>query len=207
VERWVKKTIILLLIFLILLSSFSFTAQSGIKIWPGKLYIEMNKWFDEEKEIRHPIHITNPYSHGVNVTTRIENPSSKSITERFTPLPNISWVRTDPERVYLPPKTSKDVEVVINIPLDQQLYYNEKWETGAVIKSDIPLGSGDSMNFELEISVKLYIITPKGEVEESQYFYILLFFIFSIIIFYIAILFIRKKKENLKSFYYFKNKK
>lgn len=204
-----NKTIVLILISLILFTSFSYTVQSGIKIWPGKLYVEMNKWYDEEKEIRHPIQITNPYSHGVNVTSKIENPNLKVITDRFSPLPDISWVSTFPEELYIPPKSSENIEIIINIPVDQHEYhYNEKWETRVIINSDIPIGpEGGGMNFELEIAVKLYIITPKSKVEESQYFYIILFFIISIIIVFIANSYIKKKKENLKSIYYFKNKK
>lgn len=203
-----KKTIVLILISLILFTSFSLTAQGGIKIWPGKLTVELNKWLDEEKEIRHPIHITNPYSYGVNVTSKIHNPALKVITDRYSPIPDISWLTTTPDKLYIPPKTSKDIEVLINIPKDQQeLYYNEKWETWVVITSDIPIGSGGGMNFELELAVKLYIITPKSEQGDSQYIFILLFFIFSIIIAYIATSYIKKKKENMKSIYYFKNKK
>ena len=204
-----KKIIVLLLIFLILFTSFSLTVQAGIKIWPGKLYVEMNKWLDEEKEIKHPIQIINPYSYGVNVTSKIENPGLKVIAERFIPIPDISWVTTIPERLYIAPKTSENIEVIINIPVDQQeLHYNEKWETRVVINSDIPIGPKDGgMNVELEIAVKLYIITPKSEAEESQYFYIILFFIFLVIIVYMISSYIKKKKQNLSSIYYFKNKK
>jgi len=204
----VRKTIVLILISLIFFTSFSLTAQGGIKIWPGKLSVELNKWFDEETEIRHPIQITNPYSNGVNITTRIENPNLKVITERYSPIPDISWVQTDPVYLYIPPKTSKNVEVVINIPIDQQeMYYNEKWETRVVITSDIPLSSGGGMNFQVELSVKLYIITPKGEQGDFLYIFILLFFIISIIAIYIVNSYIKKKRDSLKSIYYFKNKK
>jgi hypothetical protein len=208
VERWVKKTIVLLLIFLILFTSFSLSVQGGLKIWPGKLRVEMNKWFDEEEEIKYPIQVTNPYNHGVNVTSIIENPSKKVITETFSPIPDTSWIRTVPERIYISPKSSSDIEIIINIPKDQQkVHYNEKWETGVVINSDIPIGpGGEGMNFELEIAVKLFIITPKSETEEFQYYYIFIFI--SLIVFvYIIISYLRKKKENLKSVYYFKNKK
>jgi len=204
----VKKTIVLLLIFLILINSFSLTAQAGIKIWPGKIRIEMNKWFDDEKEIKQPIQITNPYSNGVNVTSKIENPSLKVITERFSPLPDTSWIKTYPEKLYIPPKTSDNIYIILNIPENQQeLYYSEKWETGIVISSDIPLGpSGGSMNFELEIAVKLFIITPKSEKEGFQYYYFF-FFIFLVFIVLMISSYIRKKKKNLSSIYYFKNKK
>ncbi|KYK21622.1 hypothetical protein AYK24_08815 [Thermoplasmatales archaeon SG8-52-4] len=203
-----KKTIVFILISLILLTSFSLTAYGGIKIWPGKLSVELNKWFDEEKEIRHPIQITNPFSNGVNITTRVENPNLKVITERYSLIPDLSWVHTEPENLYIPPKSSKEVEVVINIPIDQQeMYYNEKWETRVVITSDIPLSSGGGMNFQVELAVKLYIITPKSKQGDYPYIFILLFFIFSIIIVYLTTSYIKKKKDNLKSIYYFKNKK
>jgi hypothetical protein len=204
----VNKTIVLLLIILVLFTSFSLTAQAGIKIWPGKIRVEMNKWFDEEKEITQPIHITNPYSQGVNVTSRIENPSLKSITDSYSPIPDISWIITSPEELYIPPKLSDKIEITINIPEDQQeFYYSEKWETGIVISSDVPLGSeGGGMNFELEIAIKLFIITPDSKEEGFQYFYI---FIFIFLIFLVLTIssYIKKKKEKLSSIYYFKNKK
>ena len=203
-----KKTIVLILIFLILFTSFSFTAQAGIKIWPGKIRIEMNKWFDDEKEITQPIQITNPYSHGVNVTSKVENPSLKAITERYSPIPDTSWIKASPENLYIPPKSSDNFFIILNIPEDQQeLYYNEKWETGVVISSDIPLGpSGGGMNFELEIAVKLFIITPKSKTEGFQYYYFF-FFIFLVFIVLMISSYIKKKKEKLSSIYYFKNKK
>ncbi len=208
VERWVNKTIVLFLIFLLLITSFSLTAQGGIKIWPGKINVEINEWYEEGEEIKALIYITNPYSYGVNVTSKIENPGPKVITKRYSPIPDISWVTIFPERFYLSPKTTRELEVSINISEDQQeLNYNKRWETGVVISSNIPLGSASGMNFELEIAVKLYIITPDGEVEKSQYFYILLFFIFLSIIIYISSSFVKKKKEKLRTLYYFKNKK
>jgi len=204
----VKKTIVLLLIFLILFTSFSLTAQAGIKIWPGKIRIEMNKWLDNEKEIKQPIQITNPYSHGVNVTSKVENPNLKAITERFSPLPDTSWIKISPEKLYIPSKSSDNIYIILNIPEDQQeLYYSKKWETGVVISSDIPLGpSGGGMNFELEIAVKLFIITPESEEEGFHYYYI---FIFTFLIFIVLTIsfYIKRKKENLSSIYYFKNKK
>ena len=203
-----KKTIVLLLIILVLFSSFSLKAQAGIKIWPGKIRVEMNKWFDDEKEIKQPIQITNPYSHGVNVTSRIENPSLKAITESFSPVPDISWITTSTDRLYIPPKSSDNFEIIINIPEDQQeLYYNEKWETNVVISSDIPIGpEGGGMNFKLEIAVKLLIITPESKEEGFQYFYIFIF-IFLIFIVLTISSYIKKKKQKLSSIYYFKNKK
>ena len=90
-----KKTIVLLLIILFLFTTFSITAQAGIKIWPGKVRVEMNKWFDNEEAIKQPIQITNPYTYGVNVTSRVENPSEKSITDSFSPIPETSWISSD----------------------------------------------------------------------------------------------------------------
>ncbi|KYK21397.1 hypothetical protein AYK21_04845 [Thermoplasmatales archaeon SG8-52-2] len=203
-----KKTIVLLLIILVLFIFFSLTAQAGLKIWPGKIRVEMNKWFDEEKIITQPIQISNPYSYGVNVSSRVENPNIKSITDSFSPIPDTFFIRTSPEELYIPPKSSENIEIIINIPENQhEFYYGEKWETGIVISSDIPLGpNGGSMNFELEIAVKLFIITPKSETEGFQYYYIFIF-IFLIILVITISSYIRKKKENLKSVYYFKNKK
>ncbi|UCF49168.1 MAG: hypothetical protein JSU91_05310 [Thermoplasmatales archaeon] len=203
-----KKTIVLVLIFLILFTSYSSRVEAGLKIWPGKLTVEMNKWLDEEKEIKHPIQIINPYSHGVNVSSKIENPTTKLISEKFSPLPDTSWILTNPDILYIPPKSEGYIEVIFNIPEDQQdMYYNEKWQTGVVISSDIPIGPiGGSMNFELEIAIKLYIITPKSELEEFQYYYIILL-IFLIIILLIVASFVKKKKKNLRLMYYFRKKK
>jgi len=204
----VKKTIVLLLIFLTLASSFSILAQAGIKIWPGKLTIEMNKWFDEDEKITHPIQIINPYSYAVNVTSVIENPAPKVITKGFSPFPDTSWITTNPDRLYIPPKSSDEIEIIISIPdYKKELFYNEKWETGVIINSDIPIGPGGSgMNFELEIAVKLYIVTPKSKTEEFQYYYIFIF-LFLITIIYFVISYLKRKKESTSSIYYFKNKK
>ncbi len=203
-----NKTIVLFLIFLLLITSFSLTAQGGIKIWPGKINVEINEWYEEGQEIKTLIYITNPYSYGVNVTSKIVNPELKVITKRYSPIPDISWVNTIPEQFYLAPETTRELEVVINIPEDQQeLSFNKRWETGVIISSDIPLGSSSGMNFQLELAVKLYIITPDSDVEKSQYFYILLFLIFLSIIIYISSSYVKKKKEKLRTLYYFKNKK
>jgi hypothetical protein len=204
----VKKTIVLLLIILILITTFSISAQAGLKIWPGKIRVEMKKWFNEDEEIKQPIQITNPYTQGVNVSTRIDNPGLSVITDSFTPIPDTNWISTSPETIYIPPKSSENIDIIINIPEDQQeLYLNEKWETGVVISSDLPLGpEGGGLNFELEIAVKLLIVTPKSSEEGFQYFYIFIF-ISLIIIALTLSSYIKKKKEKLSSIYYFKNKK
>jgi hypothetical protein len=194
----VKKLTILFMAFLVLFSSFS-VVEGGIEIWPGKLTITMNEWYDKWVETKYnKIQVTNPYSYGINISVKLNYPGAQVISDGYSYIPDLSWIRVEPETIYLPPKSSNTFEVIIEVPKDEQLkYFNEKWETWAVFTSNLYPGRQGGMNFQVELAVKLFINTPKSESAGSQYLYIILFLI-STIFMVLIILFFTKKRKNYK---------
>jgi len=201
----VKKIIVIFLVFLILFTGFSIVA-SGVKVWPGKHYITINKWYGPGEEVKNPIiHVTNTESYGINVSVRINAPGSKSLSGGYSNIPDVSWVRTVPEVIYIPAGSSGELEVIIEVPESQQsLHYNEKWEAYVVISP--PLTSGGGINVQTELAVKLFIKTPTGEAAGFQYIHILLFFITLIILMCIVFFYVGKKKRSATLFYFKKKK-
>ena len=203
-----KKITIIFLVILFLFVCFSIVAQSDrIQIWPGKLWIEMQEWPSEEEDTEYPtIQVTNPQSQGINVSARIDYPRPTDLTGDYTNIPDLSWVKTTPEKLYLPPKSSGKFKVFIEVPEDEQSsHFNEKWLTLVTIYSYTG-GSQGGFNFQIELGVKLFIKTPAGEVAEIQPIHILLFFFISLVIVYLAYSSIRKKKSS-EAIFYFKKKK
>jgi hypothetical protein len=201
----VKKIAVLLIVFLILILSFSISV-SGLKAWPGKHYITINKWYGPGEEAKNPvIHITNTESYGINVSVRVDTPGIKTLTNGYSIIPDVNWIKTDPEILYIPGGQSGEIEVYIDVPENLQTSrFNEKWEAYVVISP--PLDSGDGFNVQTELAVKLLIKTPTGEAAGIHSIYILLSFIIIIITICLLSLFIGKKKKNA-SLYYFKKKK
>jgi hypothetical protein len=168
---------------------------SGIKIWPGKYDININRWPNNEEKVDTPtIQITNTDSYDINVTIRVDHPAIETITEGYSFIPDLSWVRVVPEKLFIPAGNSDELELFIEVPeSEQSSYYNEKWETLVVITP--PVKKGQGINFQTELAVKLFIRTPGGDYAQIHYIFILLFAFISIIIVLIALLHARKKKE------------
>ena len=209
-----KKLIILFLAFLVVFSSFSVVTKGGIEIWPGKLTITMNEWFDKWVETKYnKIQVSNPYSYGINVSVRLDNPSTEAISDEYFYIPDLSWIKIEPEIMYLPPNSSNTFEVIVEVPKDEQSkHFNEKWEIWAIFTSDLYPGGQGGMNFQVELAVKLFINTPKGEAVESKYLPIVLFLFFSIFVILVVFIYLKKRKNyQIKSskpslFFYRRNK-
>ena len=193
-ERFVKKIIFLILVFLILSMCFSMIT-SGIKIWPGKYDININRWPNNNEKVDTPtIQVTNTESYDINVSIRVDHPASETITEGYSFIPDLSWVRVIPEKLFIPAGYSDELELFIEVPeSEQSSHYNEKWETLVVITP--PVKKGQGINFQTELAVKLFITTPKGEYAQIQYIFILLCTLILIIIVLIALNHVRKKKR------------
>ena len=200
-----KKITVMFLVFLVLFTSFS-VVVSGIKIWPGKHYITINKWYSEGEEVDHPrIQVTNTESYGINVSVSIDNPHVNTLSGGYSQIPDLSWVKVVPEVLYLPGGSSDFVEVFIEIPeSEQSLHYNEKWE--ALVVFSPPIKPDGGVNVQVELAVKLFIKTPTGEVARIPYIYILLGIIISAIIIYMTQSYVKKKKSS-EAIFYFKKKK
>ncbi len=192
-ERFVRKIIFIFLVFLAFSTCFSMIT-CGIKVWPAKYDIEIKRWPTKEEKIENPtIQVTNTESYDINVTIRVNNPSTESLTEGYSLTPDLSWVKVVPEVLYVPAGSSGELEIFIEVPeSEQSTHYNEKWETLVVICPPIKIGGG--INFQPEIAVKLFIKTPEMEFAQIQYITILLFIIVSISIVSIAFFYVKKKK-------------
>lgn len=201
----VKKLIVFTLVFIILITSFSM-GVSGIKIWPGKHHVTINKWYTDANRVDRPkIQITNTESYPIEIAIRVDNPSVKALTEGYSFVPDLSWIKVIPENLVIPGEGSDFVEIIIEVPEDEQSsHYNESWEAYVVISP--PLNSGGGLNIQTELAVKLFIKTPEGEVTSIPYLIILLFlFILTTIIY--AFLSNIKKKKSKEVMFYFKKKK
>lgn len=192
-----KRITVVFLVFLFLSACFSMVA-SGIQIWPGKLTITMDEGYRGE-EIKHPIQVTNPHSYDINVSARIDNPSADKLSEGYSYIPNLSWVKTVPEMLYLPAKTSGEFEVFIEIPeSERSLHYNESWETWVILSSSSDPESQGDVNIQIELGVKLFIKTPPSiGLTMIQNLYILLGVIISIIVTVVTVFYVKKKKRNV----------
>ena len=103
-ERLLHKILAIFLMFLLLFTCFS-TVVSGIKIWPAKFTIEIPKWYDNTDEDNNPkIQITNVESHDVKVTVKVDNPSIQALSEGYSYIPDLSWIKVVPETITIPAK-------------------------------------------------------------------------------------------------------
>ena len=202
-----NKIIVVLLSFLFISTCISITACGrGIKIWPGKINIDINKWYEDVSEVDHPIiTITNPESYDIRVTVRIDNPAKEVIEEGYSYIPDKSWVKAVPDEVVVPARSSRQVEIFIEVPEGEQSNnYNASWEAWVYFSS--PPEPGGPYNIQTNLAVKLFIKTPEGVPAGIQPIHILLFFFIFLVMLYLAITSFRKKKsENVV--YYFKDKK
>jgi len=196
----VKKIIVMFLAFLILFTVSSIFA-SGVKVWPGKISIDITKWYDDAENVKHPrIQVTNTESYGINVAVSIENPYIKRLEGGYSQIPDVSWIKVVPEELYIPGLSSEFVEIFIDVPeSEQSLYYNEKWETLVVFTPPVKPGGG--INVQIELAVKLFIKTPSGEEARIKPIHFLLGFIILIIIILAIIPYIKKKKRSAAIFY------
>lgn len=195
-----KKIIILFLALLTLFTVFSMVA-SGVKIWPGKISIDITKWYSDTEDVEHArIQVINTESYGINVAVSIENPHIKRLTGEYSQIPDVSWIKVVPEELYVPGGSSDFVEVYIEVPeSEQSLHYNEKWETSVIFTPPNKLGGG--VNVQIELAVKLFIKTPSGEEARIQPIHILFGFIILLIIILAAMSYVKKKKRSAAIFY------
>ncbi|GAH07132.1 unnamed protein product, partial [marine sediment metagenome] len=87
-----------------------------------------------EEEIRYEIEVDNLNSYDINVSAEIENPGLQYLKKDYTFIPDLSWVSTTPEILYIPAYESRFLEVIITIPDEEKpLHYDERWEVWVVI--------------------------------------------------------------------------
>ena len=206
-ESSVKKISILFISIIIIISCFSMiSCGRGIKIWPGKMWIEVNRWYDEGTDVdRATISVTNVETFDIRVRVTLDNPAKEVVEEGYSYIPELSWLKVTPQEFIVPAESTKEVEIKLEVPEgEQQDYYNEKWETWIVVST--PPEPGGAFNIQTNLAAKLFIETPDGTKAQLEPIHIILLFLISIFILYLAIDSIRKKKSR-DAMFYFKEKK
>jgi len=168
-----------------------------------------------KEAIKYKIQVTNPYSYDVNASARVENPAIEKLSDGYTFIPDLSWVKLVSETIYIPAGSSGYFELLIDIPDDEKpRHYNESWETWVVISSDRGSGSSGGLLFQIELAVKLFINTPpeKARQQIPQTLYLILLFIIVGLIVVATFVFYVKKRERIThkkrpAILYFKKKK
>ena len=166
-----KTTIFMVVIFLLIILSQSSIA---IKIYPGTMTVRMPDGFPEEP-ISYKIQVSNENKNGVNVTAKVNNPVN--LTSGFSNIPDLSWIRIEPEILYIPGKSFEFFEVIINIPKNKKpLYYDESWESKISVSTITPKPEEGTVNFKISLAVKLFIHTPPEEkvIQETPTLYYIL---------------------------------
>ena len=209
------KTLFLVSLFLLgstLIFSSPSVLSGGISIWPGKLTITMPEEYPEE-EIRYEIEVDNLNSYDINVSAEIENPSLHYLKKDYTFIPDLSWVSTTPEILYIPAYGSRFLEVIITIPNEEKpLHYDEHWEVWVVISEVKDQSPGTIISIEL--AVKLFINTPPEKVKQQipQTLYLIMLSIIVGLIAVATFVFYVKKRKRITykkrlAILYFKKKK
>lgn len=185
-------------LFLNLIYIFSPVAQAGVEVSPGKLTIDIRDDFSKEN-ISYKITIKNPYKEDIRVMTKISKPFD--LTENFSKIPDLSWVKVKPDSFVVPGKSSKKVEVFVNITDDEKLdFYNKNWEVWAIF---IPkkTGSSGTTTLQTQLAVKLLILTPDGSsMDRSKstffiWYLVPVFFIFVYISMHIYLKYFKNKNN------------
>jgi len=211
----VKRLILIFLLTLlvfgnILLCVSPCTKGEEVKVSPAKLTITIDDY--PKKEIHYKIKVTNPYSYDLKTTTRVIHPWD--LTDNYMMVPDLSWIKILPETFYIPGKSYKEFEVILDIPKNEKiLHYNESWEAWIQI---MPMRQIDTMNgtgvaMQIQYAVRLFIHTPTGAMETQKPVdsYLLIGIIggFAMLI---AVSFIIKKKRTVKeartAIFYYKSK-
>jgi len=202
----VKKILAALLIFVFLSLCFS-TTVSGVKVWPGKHYIKINRWYTSDEDVGNArIQIQNPDSKDITVTIRADAPGGKGVTEGYSPIPDLSWIKITPTEVHVPAKSNVFIEVSIEVPEDvQEEHFNEKWEAYVVV-SEPSQAMGGNLNIKIELAVKLFITTPTGYPSGLRTEHMIAIIVISLVILIIAYYYSERKSKTAAQ-YYFKKKK
>lgn len=137
---------------------------NGFAIWPGKLEITLSEGYQNE-DIIHPIQVTNSLPRAINASAVVNNPANTSLTEGYSFIPNVSWIKIEPEILYVPANSSSLFQLIVEIPESEvPLQYNKSWETWVTISSDEYSGGVErGVYFKTELAVKIFIDTPSGE--------------------------------------------
>jgi hypothetical protein len=161
----VKKKFLVFALTLLLVGGFFLiitpsVSSGGISIWPPDMTININSW-DYEEEIRPRIQVNNLNPFEIDVIVTAKNPNIRDRKANFNDIPDLSWVKFEPEKIIIPPHGSKSVYVSLSIPEEERPKHSgENWE---VWLSVIQLRNESAENpslFRIELISKCFIRTP-----------------------------------------------
>lgn len=180
--------------------------SGGISVMPPDVTITMKDVFPEKIEFN--VGVENLYRHDINVSAKIEKQISYRLTENYTDMPDLSWVKITPNIVHLSAKKSKLLNVTIDIPDEEKpLNYNKRWEF-VVVFSEI---KDNSTPIKTEIAITIHIETPKSAKMQMPSSYILFVIVGGFMILIVFILYVKNKKRTLTGekavVFYFKKRK
>lgn len=196
-----RKKIMLFMFFVLLANILIFIPASveGLSAAPAKLIIKMPEGYPEG-EIDYRITVHNPSSHGINVSARIANPSPDKKTENYSYIPDLSWVKTVPEIMYIPADSSRELGLSMDIPdTEKPLHYNERWEVWTIISEIQDQPSSKNTMIQVELAIKLFINTPSqaAKMQIPQNLYLILGITVGATVIAIAIRFVKKRKKEI----------
>lgn len=195
-ERKIVNRIKVVLLFSVLLLLCLSVSVDGISMWPAKLEITLSEGYQNE-DIIHPIQVTNPLTRAINVTAVVSNPANESLTEGYSFIPNVSWIRVVPEELYVPANSSSLFQLIVEIPDSEvPLQYNKSWETWVTIASDQYGGVDRGAAFKVELAMKVFIDTPSGEAKfQIQNLFLPLGIVLIIIVLSLLFFFLKIKRK------------
>lgn len=168
------------------------TTKSDIALWPGKLTINISE-FPEDEIVYKKICVTSQNNYDADVFVEISDPPSGSLTEGYSNIPNLSWIKVTPNPGLVPAKSDSYFRLWIDIPeKEKDLHYNESWEVW-VRFFDKPRDDGEIV-FNMKLATRVFIHTPTGLKQKFPYnpfIFIIVFTVFLLII---------------VAYFYFKNK-
>ena len=195
-----KKITILILFFLI--SGIILTppiVNAGLILWPGKLTIDIPKGFPDEEITYNKITVKNPYDYDIIVITEINDPPIGETTDGYTNIPDLSWVKINPETQKISARSEGYFNLSIDIPEDEKSsHYNEKWEVRVIVFKKPDYQSGNLI-VNMKLASKIYIHTPEGvnQMQIPTIAYVVTIIILGATTFYSFVVYY-KKKHNKK---------
>ena len=132
---------------------FTSNCKGNFSVTPIEQSIKMNDEFIQGNTTKKII-ISNNIEDSINISWYVDNPTLDLIRENKTLIPSLSWISIEPRWKIIPPNSSSDFYIYLDIPQDKN-NYNKHWETWLVFKQE------KIQFFNWEHAVRLYIDTPE----------------------------------------------
>lgn len=113
-------------------------------------------------EVAQRIRMTNERDVPVDATVIVEKPSK--VTENYTAIPDISWIKIVPDKLHIPANSVGYANIYINIPPTEE-NYNKSWEA-LITATQLP-NEGESINIALSARMKINVASIESIGDKS----------------------------------------